>query len=132
MGQGNNPSTPSPAAAAVPAGAAAQPRQFWSPEPLTMLHCNTLCISNHLFLQFWLSSDAVTQGKAEDFTPSSTESGVATEKGILGDKQDVGAGLGAREGGGVMEQRGAESRRGRAQEGERPRYCSKEGFGYPK
>lgn len=89
-----------------------------------MLHCNTLCISNHLFLQFWVSSDAVTQGKAEDFTPSAAEFVVAFEGGILGNEQGMGAGLGPQQGGGVMEQGGAESRRGRGQEGGKPRYCS--------
>lgn len=71
---------------------ACQPRQFRSPELLMMLHCNTLCISNHLFLQFWISSDAVTQGRAEDFTPRSTEFGVAFEEETLGNEQDVEAG----------------------------------------
>lgn len=71
---------------------ACQPRQFQSPELLMMLHCNTLCISNHLFLQFWVSSDAVTQGRDEDLIPRSTEFGVAFEEETLGNKQDMGAG----------------------------------------
>lgn len=71
---------------------ACQPRQFRSPELLTMLHCNTLCISNHLFLQFWVSSAAVTQKRAEDFIPRSTEFGVAFEDKMLGNNQDRGAG----------------------------------------
>lgn len=132
VGQGNNTNPLHPLLQPCQPAQPLSPAGFWSPEPLTMLHCNTLCISNHLFLQFWLSSDAVARGKAGDFTPSSTEFGVALEGGIVGNKQDMGAGLGAQEGGGVMEQRGAESRRGRGQEGGRPRYCSKEGFGSPK
>lgn len=71
---------------------ACQPRQFRSPELLTTLHCNTLCISNHLFLQFWVSSDAVTQGRAEDLIPRPTEFGVAFEEETRGKEQDVGAG----------------------------------------
>lgn len=71
---------------------ACQPRQFRSPELLMMLHCNTLCISNHLFLQFWVSSDAVTQKRAEDFILGSTEFGVAFEEEMLGNNQDRGAG----------------------------------------
>lgn len=103
-----------------------------------MLHCNTLCISNHLFLQFGVSSDAVTQGKAEDFTPSAAEFVAAFEGGILGNEQDMGAGLGPQQGGGVMEQGGAGSREelraggaGDRREGNQD-IAAKEGFGCPK
>lgn len=67
-----------------------QPPQFQSSELLMMLYCNTLCISNHLFLQFWVSS-AVTQGRDEDFSHTSTElEEEAFEEEILGNKLGAG------------------------------------------
>lgn len=91
-----------------------QPRHFPNHELLTVLHCNTLCISNRLFLEFWVLSHIVTQGMAEDFVPRPTELGVAftaPRKKCCGTRKAWGR-LGPQEGAGVMEQWGM--RAGRA------------------